>query len=90
MSISILQEKKAVGVIQCFGGIWSLSGGKGGREWRREGLRGSNYCSIKPGGSRLAGQAAPVDISPSVKQQHPHIRFTAEGEVKLRHPVRIL
>lgn len=73
-----------------FWGISSLGGVKGGREWRREGLGGNNYSSIKPGGSHLVGQAAPVDISPSVKQQHPNIRLTAEGEVKLRHPVRIL
>lgn len=31
---------------------------------RREGLGGNNYFSIKPEGSRLAGQAAPVDIRP--------------------------
>lgn len=36
------------------------------------------------------GHSAPLDISPRVKQQHPHIRFTVEGEVKPRHPVRIL
>lgn len=45
---------------------------------------------IKPGGSYLAGQAAPVDISPSMKQKHPHIRLTVEDEAELRHPVRIL
>lgn len=65
-------------------------GGEGGREWRREGLGGNNYSSIKPGGSHLAGQAAPVDINPSVKQQHPHIRLTVEVKVKPRHPVRML
>ena len=38
----------------------------------------------------MAGQAALVDISPSVKEKHPHIRLPVEGEVKLRHPVGIL
>lgn len=52
------------------------------------GLGGNNYSPIKPGGSHLAGQAAPVDISPSMKQQHPHVRLAVEGEVQLRRPVR--
>lgn len=73
-----------------FWGFHLCQGGKGGREWRKEGLRGNNYSSIKPGGSHLAGQPAPVDISPSVKQQHPHIRLAVEGEVRLRPPVRVL
>lgn len=38
---------------------------------RREGLGGNNYFSIKPEGSRLAGQAAPVDISETTTTPHP-------------------
>lgn len=44
----------------------AVGGGVGGvyKRGRREGLGGNNYFSIKPEGSRLAGQAPPVDIRP--------------------------
>lgn len=43
----------------------------GGVREEGRGSGGNNYSSIEPGGSPLAGQAAPVDVSPSLKQQHP-------------------